>query len=111
MSNLYSYVGGLRLVLLLDHPQGYHARQYIGHEGGSISIALPPTTMLPTSIATLTGRSICLSKKANAIAATNTTHATMAAPHKEISDTYIAANSSPIPQPSLHPWGMEFLHS
>lgn len=58
MSNLYSYVGGLRLVLLLDHPQGYHARQYIGHEGGSISIALPPTTMLPTSIATLTGRSI-----------------------------------------------------
>lgn len=58
MSNLYSYVGGVRLVLLLDHPQGYHARQYIGHEGGSISIALPPTTMLPTSIATLTGRSI-----------------------------------------------------
>ena len=35
MSNLYSYVGGLRLVLLLDHPQCYHARQYIGHEGGS----------------------------------------------------------------------------
>ena len=58
MSNLYSYVGGLRLVLLLDHPQCYHARQYIGYEGGSISIALPPTTMLPTSIATLTGCNI-----------------------------------------------------
>ena len=58
MSNLHSYVWGLRLVLLLDHPQCYHARQYIGHEGGSISIALPPTTMLPTSIATLTGRNI-----------------------------------------------------
>ena len=39
MSNLHSYVWGLRLVLLLDHPQCYHARQYIGHEGGSISIA------------------------------------------------------------------------
>ena len=34
MSNLYSHVGGLRLVLLLDHPQCYHASQYIGDEGG-----------------------------------------------------------------------------
>ena len=34
MSNLYSYVWGVRLVLLLDHPQCYHASQYIGGEGG-----------------------------------------------------------------------------
>ena len=34
MSNLYSYVWGVRLVLLLDHPQCYHASQYIGDEGG-----------------------------------------------------------------------------
>ena len=34
-------------------------------------------------------RSILLSEKANATIATNTTHATIAAPHNEISDTNI----------------------
>ena len=56
---------------------------------GIINIALPPSMMLPTNIAALTGHSILLSVKANATIATNTTHATMAAPHNEISDTNI----------------------
>jgi hypothetical protein len=38
-------------------------------------------------------RSICLSEKANATIAINTTHATMAAPHNEISDTNIILNN------------------
>jgi hypothetical protein len=48
------------------------------------------TTAICATVApniTIIRRSICLSKKANAIIATITTHATMAAPHKEISDT------------------------